>query len=256
MDKIKKLNEKFCKLPQPIIFLLVAIASAYASITAGYKGMDMLREFKLNDLIPVGNSYVIFFIVSTIVSTMTSWLILELIIYVLYRRMGILVEGQHNTYKNTIRFFYIFVRIIVGSYDLTYFIGHEPTRIAFMVGSETVLLVAISSMYTLAYLVMKHDIIRSDRVFTVYYKLFTIYAFVQSISKGLNFILSLTAETRVPVEIVFSAVNLALVIAILLLLYFFVYKTAKKEQITYIANQQVSIFVAKDDDDIFKGYGL
>ena len=253
MDKIKKLNEKFCKLPQPIIFLLVAIASAYASITAVYKGMDMLREFKLNDLIPVGNSYnVIFFIVST----MTSWLILELIIYVLYRRMGILVEGQHNTYKNTIRFFYIFVRIIVGSYDLTYFIGHEPTRIAFMVGSETVLLVAISSMYTLAYLVMKHDIIRSDRVFTVYYKLFTIYAFVQSISKGLNFILSLTAETRVPVEIVFSAVNLALVIAILLLLYFFVYKTAKKEQITYIANQQVSIFVAKDDDDIFKGYGL
>ena len=170
--------------------------------------------------------------------------------------MGILVEGQHNTFKNTIRFFYIFVRIIVGSYDLTYFIGHEPTRIAFMVGSETVLLVAISSMYTLAYLVMKHDIIRSDRVFTVYYKLFTIYAFVQSISKGLNFILSLTAETRVPVEIVFSAVNLALVIAILLLLYFFVYKTAKKEQITYIANQQVSIFVAKDDDDIFKGYGL
>ena len=255
MDKIKKLNEKFCKLPQPIIFLLVAIASAYASITAGYKGMDMLREFKLNDLIPVGNSYnVIFFIVST----MTSWLILELIIYVLYRysRMGIFVEGQHNTFKNTIRFFYIFVRIIVGSYDLTYFIGHEPTRIAFMVGSETVLLVAISSMYTLAYLVMKHDIIRSDRVFTVYYKLFTIYAFVQSISKGLNFILSLTAETRVPVEIVFSAVNLALVIAILLLLYFFVYKTAKKEQITYIANQQVSIFVAKDDDDIFKGYGL
>ncbi|MGI6137136.1 MAG: hypothetical protein GX959_01120 [Clostridiales bacterium] len=255
MDKIKKLNEKFCKLPQPIIFLLVAIASAYASITAVYKGMDMLREFKLNDLIPVGNSYnVIFFIVST----MTSWLILELIIYVLYRysRMGILVEGQHNTFKNTIRFFYIFVRIIVGSYDLTYFIGHEPTRIAFMVGSETVLLVAISSMYTLAYLVMKHDIIRSDRVFTVYYKLFTIYAFVQSISKGLNFILSLTAETRVPVEIVFSAVNLALVIAILLLLYFFVYKTAKKEQITYIANQQVSIFVAKDDDDIFKGYGL
>lgn len=255
MDKIKKLNEKFCKLPQPMIFLLVAIASAYASITAGYKGMDMLREFKLNDLIPVGNSYnVIFFIVST----MTSWLILELIIYVLYRysRMGIFVEGQHNTFKNTIRFFYIFVRIIVGSYDLTYFIGHEPTRIAFMVGSETVLLVAISSMYTLAYLVMKHDIIRSDRVFTVYYKLFTIYAFVQSISKGLNFILSLTAETRVPVEIVFSAVNLALVIAILLLLYFFVYKTAKKEQITYIANQQVSIFVAKDDDDIFKGYGL
>ena len=66
MDKIKKLNEKFCKLPQPIIFLLVAIASAYASITAVYKGMDMLREFKLNDLIPVGNSYnVIFFIVST-----------------------------------------------------------------------------------------------------------------------------------------------------------------------------------------------
>lgn len=255
MDKIKKLNEKFCKLPQPIIFLLVAIASAYASITAGYKGMDMLREFKLNDLIPVGNSYnVIFFIVST----MTSWLILELIIYVLYRysRMGIFVEGQHNTFKNTIRFFYIFVRIIVGSYDLTYFIGHEPTRIAFMVGSETVLLVAISSMYTLAYLVMKHDIIRSDRVFTVYYKLFTIYAFVQSISKGLNLILSLTAETRVPVEIVFSSVNLALVIAILLLLYFFVYKTAKKEQITYIANQQVSIFVAKDDDDIFKGYGL
>lgn len=255
MDKIKKLNEKFCKLPQPMIFLLVAIASAYASITAGYKGMDMLREFKLNDLIPVGNSYnVIFFIVST----MTSWLILELIIYVLYRysRMGIFVEGQHNTFKNTIRFFYIFVRIIVGSYDLTYFIAHEPTRIAFMVGSETVLLVAISSMYTLAYLVMKHDIIRSDRVFTVYYKLFTIYAFVQSISKVLNFILSLTAETRVPVEIVFSAVNLALVIAILLLLYFFVYKTAKKEQITYIANQQVSIFVAKDDDDIFKGYGL
>lgn len=255
MDKIKKLNEKFCKLPQPIIFLLVAIASAYASTTAGYKGMDMLREFQLNDLIPVGNSYnVIFFIVST----MTSWLILELIIYVLYRysRMGVLVEGQHNAFKNTIRFFYIFVRIIVGSYDLTYFIAHEPTRIAFMVGSETVLLVAISSMYTLAYLVMKHDIIRSDRVFTVYYKLFTIYAFVQSISKGLNFILSLTAETRVPVEIVFSSVNLALVIAILLLLYFFVYKTAKKEQITYIANQQVSIFVAKDDDDIFKGYGL
>jgi hypothetical protein len=111
-------------------------------------------------------------------------------------------------------------------------------------------------MYTLAYLVMKNDIIRSDRIFTGYYKMYTIYAFFQAITKGISFIVAVTAEERVPVEIVFTSVNLALVIAILLLLYFFVYKKVRQEQIAYIANQQISVFKPKDDDDIFRGYGL
>ncbi|HQC54770.1 MAG TPA: hypothetical protein PKX91_03490 [Clostridia bacterium] len=255
MDKIKKITEKFCNLPQPVIYVIVLLASAYANITTAFKGFEWFEELKINTLLPQSNAYnVIYFITSTLI----TWAILEIIIAFLYNysRRGFLVEGKQNDFKNTIRFFFIFVRIIAGSYDLTYFITHKPTRLAFMSGSETVILIAVSLMYTLAYLVMKNDIIRSDRIFTGYYKMYTIYAFFQAITKGISFIVAVTAEERVPVEIVFTSVNLALVIAILLLLYFFVYKKVRQEQIAYIANQQISVFKPKDDDDIFRGYGL
>lgn len=253
MDKIKKLRDNFNKIPQPIIYLLVLIASAYASLSLAFNTNPQVMGTNLGDF---GITQSGFNALLLVIGALIYWGIMEAVAQFILRTCysrNFTIPATHNVLKNTIRLFYIFVQLIVGTYGLTIFIKHEPTRLAFASASGIVTLVAACFFYTIAYFVLKNDVIKDEKVYDSYYYFYKIYAIAQALSKSLTLIMVLIAETKTPADIVFASVQLGLVVVALVILYFFVLQKAKKEQIENIAKNQVRIIV---DDDIFKGYGL
>lgn len=259
MEKLKLVRDKFNKIPQIIIYFIVVAACAYASIPSVFVVNEYLTELGL-DYTTTGLNADTFQWVAFVFGAIISWAIIELVIGVIHNMSSsrrFLVQGQSSLFKNTIRLGYILTQLLIGSYNMLNFIQNEVIRLSFTYATDIVSFVVNCIVFTFVYLLLKKDVIKGDKVFSLYYMLFNIYVTVQIISKSLTFASALFFYEGVSMaEKVYSSINLVLVIASSILLYLFVYKKAREEQINYIANIQAEEEIKKDNGDIFSGHDL
>lgn len=258
MEKLKKIRDGFNKIPQILIYFLVIIICAYATIPSLFMVNEYLDIFGMDLAEMLENP--LFRWVSFFMGAVFSWGIIEIIISIIHNmsiKRQFLVQGQSASFKNSIRLGYIVTQLIIGSYNMLSFIPDEVVRLHFLVATDTVSLIVNCIVFTFVYLVLKKDVIRGDKVFTVFYMLFNVYTIFQAVSKVFQFGSAFfSSEVATMADKVYSAINLFLVIVACGLLYVFVYKKARQEQIKFIAEREVTIEIKYPGDDIFKGYDL
>lgn len=259
MEKLKQVRDKFNKIPQIFIYFIVIAACAYASIPSVFVVDQYLADLGL-DYTMTGLSAGTFQWVAFVFGAIVSWALIELVIAVIHNMSSsrrFLIQGQSNLFKNTIRMGYILTQILIGSYNMLNFVQDEVIRLHFTFATDIVSFVVNCIVFTFVYLLLKKDVIRGDKVFSLYYMLFNIYVVFQILSKSLTFFSALFLFDGVSMaEKVYSSINLLLVIAASIILYIFVYKKSREEQISYIANIKAEEEINKNKDDIFGGYDL
>ncbi len=259
MEQLKKIRDGFVKLPQMVIHILVIVSSAYSSIPTMFQMDDLMSEFGLDTSIITANSNQ-FAIFAFIVGAFITWGILEIILKVvnnMIRSRRLIEPDKIKLFNNTSRLGYIITQILIGSYGMLNFLKDDVMRLSFQAADGTARLIANGVVFTFVFLVLKNDVIKGDKVFSFYKYFFNLYLILQLLSKGLDFISNITSIGEVTMaSIVFSSVNLAIVIFGAVILYFFVYKKAREEQISYIAKQQVELELNPPRDDIFTGYDI
>lgn len=259
MEKLKKIGKGFIKLPQMIIHLLVIISSAYSNVPTMFQMDELMNEFGLDSSLITMNSNQ-FAVFAFIVGAFITWGILELILKIinnLVRSRRFIEPEKIKEFNNTVRLGYIVTQLLIGSYGMLNFLKDDVMRLSFQAADGTARLLVNGIVFTFVFLVLKNDVIKGDKVFSIYKYFFNLYLIIQFLSKGLDFISNMISIGEVTMaSIVFSSINLAIVILGAGILYIFVYKKAREEQIKYIANQQAEFELNPPRDDIFTGYDI
>lgn len=257
MSIYSKVYQKLSKVPETVSYALIIVSSFLVAI-----GMVLQFDeaaFLLEETpIDIQFNPDVFKWISWVFGGFMNWGVMELIIgfvfsYVYKYRA---IDSQRKAeFKSVIRIFCAVKQFIMGAYEFVFLASPE----AYFYGVNILGIVTNVVIFTFAYLVLKSSILNKKKIFTVYSKLYKFYFIIATVFNVLELIGLVTISPIPVMDVVMTAVCLAVIGLGALGCYFLVYKKVKIEEEENKKEPEI-IFVDNNNGnpppEIFSGYGF